>query len=196
MDWTVLYGWLEQKSGVSYDPNDDLNSLQGEIAFTEPFTWAMKINFIIEDMNNAIETIEEYSYELTDDMPSEDDLIKNIKEHVIDNNLVRIINSVKQKIGLSINPITDEEGVLENVNSLRDLIMTMNAFPLEELQKRKWFETYEEESENALSDILEIHKNDLIDIHQSIESLVEDASFIDEDDEDFEDMDMDMDDDE
>lgn len=192
MDWEKIYGWLEQKSGVSYDPNEDLGAIQGDTAFTDTFTWGLKITFILDDMASAIETVEEYRSELTEDLPPRDKLEKGIKEHII-RHLAENINSVKRQLGMSITPIDDEEDVLTNATTLRDLIMTLSSLSIEELQKRDWFETYDEETDGALTESLELHKNDLTDIHQTIETILESDDY-DDDDED--EMDMDIEDDE
>ncbi|MBR5296380.1 MAG: hypothetical protein IKU29_00715 [Parabacteroides sp.] len=198
MDWGIIYEWLDQKAGVSYDPNEDLNSIINDVAFTDPFFWCMKISFILDDMDAAIETVDEYHNELTEELPPREKLKKGIEENVI-SHLSSNINSVKQKLGLSINPITDVESVLENATTLRDLIMTLSSFTIEELQKRGWFDEYEDQTDNALSETLEIHKNDLIDISQTIETIrentfIEDEDEFDEDNEDDEDVDMEMED--
>ena len=198
MDWGIIYEWLDQKAGVSYDPNEDLNSIINDVAFTDPFFWCMKISFILDDMDNAIETVDEYHNELTEELPPREKLKKGIEENII-SHLSSNINSVKQKLGLSINPITDAESVLENATTLRDLIMSLSSFTIEELQKRGWFDEYEEQTDNALSETLEIHKNDLIDISQTIETIrentsIEDEDEFDEDNEDDEDVDMEMED--
>lgn len=198
MDWGIIYEWLDQKSGVSFDPNEDLNSIINDVAFTDPFFWCMKISFILDDMDAAIETVDEYHNELTEELPPREKLKKGIEENII-SHLSSNINSVKQKLGLSINPITDAESVLENATTLRDLIMSLSSFTIEELQKRSWFDEYEEQTDNALSEILEIHKNDLIDISQTIETIRENTSIEDEDEfdegnEDDEDVDMEMED--
>lgn len=198
MDWGIIYEWLDQKSGVSFDPNEDLNSIINDVAFTDPFFWCMKISFILDDMDAAIETVDEYHNELTEELPPREKLKKGIEENII-SHLSSNINSVKQKLGLSINPITDAESVLENATTLRDLIMSLSSFTIEELQKRSWFDEYEDQTDNALSEILEIHKNDLIDISQTIETIrentsIEDEDEFDEDNEDDEDVDMEMED--
>ncbi len=198
MDWGIIYEWLDQKAGVSYDPNEDLNSIINDVAFTDPFFWCMKISFILDDMDTAIETVDEYHNELTEELPPREKLKKGIEENII-SHLSSNINSVKQKLGLSINPITDAESVLENATTLRDLIMSLSSFTIEELQKRSWFDEYEEQTDNALSETLEIHKNDLVDISQTIETIrentsIEDEDEFDEDNEDDEDVDMEMED--
>ena len=115
-----------------------------------------------------------------------------MKEHII-RHLAENINSVKRQLGMSITPIDDEEDVLTNATTLRDLIMTLSSLSIEELQKRDWFETYDEETDGALTESLELHKNDLTDIHQTIETILESDDY-DDDDED--EMDMDIEDDE
>lgn len=192
MDWEAIFNWLEQKSGVSYDLNDDISAISGDTAFTEPFFWQIKISFILEDMESAIETVEEYRSELTEDLPPREKLQKGIENEYV-RKLTENINNVKHQLGMSITPINDAEDVLTNVGALFELISTMKALPIDSLQTREWFDKFDEENDNILTDVLELHKNDLVDIHQTVETIVESLNGDDEDDDD--DMDMDMDED-
>lgn len=192
MDWEAIFNWLEQKSGVSYDLNEDISAISGDTAFTEPFLWQIKISFILEDMESAIETVEEYRSELTEDLPPKEKLQKGIENEYV-RKLTENINNVKRQLGMSITPINDAEDVLTNVGGLFELISTMKALPIDSLQTREWFDKFDEENENILTDVLELHKNDLVDIHQTVETIVE--SLNNDDDEDDDDMDMDMDED-
>ena len=190
MDWEVIFDWLEQKSGVSYDLNDDLSEIKGDAAFVEPFFWQMKIAFILEDMDSAIETVEENRSELTEDLPPREKLKKGIENEYV-RKLAENINAVKKQLGMSITPINDAEDISVNASALYELISTLKAFDIGSLQTREWFDRYDEMSDNVLTEVLELHKNDLPDIHETIESIVE--SLNDEYDDD--DMDMDMDED-
>ena len=192
MDWEAIFNWLEQKSGVSYDLNEDISAISGDTAFTEPFFWQIKISFILEDMESAIETVEEYRSELTEDLPPREKLQKGIENEYV-RKLAENINNVKRQLGMSITPINDAEDVLTNVGGLFELISTMKALPIDSLQTREWFDKFDEENDNILTDVLELHKNDLVDIHQTVETIVESLNNDDEDDDD--DMDMDMDED-
>ena len=192
MDWEAIFNWLEQKSGVSYDLNDDLSAIGGDTAFLEPFFWQMKIAFILEDMDAAIETVEENHNELTEDLPPREKLQKGIENEYV-RKLAENINAVKKQLGMSITPINDAEDVSINSAALYELISTLKAFDLGSLQTREWFDKYDEATDNALTEVLELHKNDLPDIHETIESIIE--SLNDEDDNDDDDMDMDMDED-
>lgn len=189
MDWEAIFSWLEQKAGVSYDPSDDISEIGGDTAFTQPFFWQTKISFIIEDMESAIETVEEYRFELTEDLPPRDKLQKGIENEYV-RKLAENINAVKKQLGMSITPINDVEDVLTNAGALFELISTLEAFPIDSLESRDWFDKYDEMSDNALTEVLELHKNDLVDIHQTIETIVE--SLNEDDDNDDEDMDMDL----
>lgn len=191
MDWEAIFNWLEQKSGVSYDLNEDISAISGDTAFTEPFLWQIKISFILEDMESAIETVEEYRSELTEDLPPKEKLQKGIENEYV-RKLTENINNVKRQLGMSITPINDAEDVLTNVGALFELISTMKALPIDSLQTREWFDKFDEENDNILTDVLELHKNDLVDIHQTVETIVESLNNDDEDDDD---MDMDMDED-
>lgn len=190
MDWEKIFNWLEQKTGVSYDLNEDITSIGGDTAFGEPFFWQLKISFILEDMDAAIEAVEEHRYELTEDLPSKEKLQKGIENEYI-RKLKENVNNVKRQLGMSITPIKDADDVLTNVGALYELISTMKTFPINSLQAREWFDKYDEASDNVLTETLELHKNDLVDIHQSVETIVESLRDDDEDDE----MDMDMDED-
>ena len=190
MDWEAIFNWLEQKSGVSYDLSEDISAISGDTAFTEPFFWQIKISFILEDMESAIETVEEYRSELTEDLPPREKLRKGIENEYV-RKLTENINNVKRQLGMSITPINDAEDVLTNVGGLFELISTMKALPIDSLQTREWFDKFDEENDNILTDVLELHKNDLVDIHQTVETIVESLNNDDEDDDD--DMDMDED---
>lgn len=190
MDWEAIFNWLEQKSGVSYDLNEDISAISGDTVFTEPFFWQIKISFILEDMESAIETVEEYRSELTEDLPPREKLQKGIENEYV-RKLTENINNVKRQLGMSITPINDAEDVLTNVGGLFELISTMKALPIDSLQTREWFDKFDEENDNILTDVLELHKNDLVDIHQTVETIVE--SLNNDDDEDDDDMDMDED---
>lgn len=192
MDWEAIFNWLEQKSGVSYDLSEDISAISGDTAFTEPFFWQIKISFILEDMESAIETVEEYRSELTEDLPPREKLQKGIENEYV-RKLTENINNVKRQLGMSITPINDAEDVLTNVGGLFEIISTMKALPIDSLQTREWFDKFDEENDNILTDVLQLHKNDLVDIHQTVETIVESLNGDDEDDDD--DMDMDMDED-
>lgn len=181
MDWKVLYDWFTQKAGVSYDFNEDIGEIDGDTAFNETFFWSMKIGFILDDMESAIEVVEENWRELTEDLPPRDKLKKLFTEDTI-SKLAKNINDVKKKLGLKIDELTDAEDIMENVVGLRDLISMLSVFSIEDLQKRNWFEEYDESSDGLLSDTLGIHKNDLVDIHQNIETILE--GYNDDEDED------------
>lgn len=190
MDWEKVFSWLEQKTGVSYDLNEDISSIGGDIAFSQPFFWQMKISFILDDMDAAIEAVEDFHDELTEDLPSRSKLQKEIENEYI-RKLAENVNNVKRQLGMSITQLNDGEDILMNVGGLFELISTMKVFPIDSLQTREWFDNYDEASENVLTDTLGLHKNDLVDIHQTIETIIESLTDDDDDldDDDIEDID-------
>lgn len=191
MDWTTIFDWLEQKTGVSYDLNDDLSEIGGYVAFDQPFFWQVKISFIVEDMENAIAAVDEYKNELTEDLPPRAKLKKGIESEYI-RRLAENINFVKKSLGMAITPIKSEEDVLTNVSALHELISTMKSFPIDSLQTREWFNKYDESTDNVLTEVLELHENDIIDIHQAVETIIESFND-DEDDEDADEDEVDAD---
>jgi hypothetical protein len=192
MDWTILFEWLEQKTGVSYDLNDAMSDIDGDTAFSEPFLWYINISFVVEDMENAIQAVEDFRNELTEDLPSKTKIQKFIENEYI-RRLTENINNVKKQLGMAITPIRDAADVATNVTALYELISTMETVSIENLKTREWFEKYDEANDNVLTDVLELHQNDLIDIHQTIETIVE--SLNDDDDDDDDDIDADLEED-
>ena len=183
MDWTILFDWLEQKTGVSYDLNDAMSDIDGDVAFSEPFLWYINISFVVEDMENAVQAVEDFRNELTEDLPSKTKIQKFIENEYI-RRLTENINNVKKQLGMAITPIRDAADVATNVTALYELISTMETVSIENLKTREWFEKYDEANDNVLTDVLELHQNDLIDIHQTIETLVESLNDDDDDDDD------------
>lgn len=188
MDWEEIYTWLEQKSGVSYNFNEDIQEISGDVIFTDTFFWATKIDFILDDLDDALEVIDEHRREIIDTMPTYTHLKKGLINDTV-TKITNVINSIKKTLGLEIIPIHDEEDILTNAITLRDLVSIMKSFSLEDIQKRNWFDTYNENFDEVLSELFNIHKNDLVDIHQTIETIME--SLDDDDDDSFEDMDED-----
>ena len=180
MDWTILFDWLEQKTGVSYDLNDAMSDIDGDVAFSEPFLWYINISFVVEDMENAVQAVEDFRNELTEDLPSKTKIQKFIENEYI-RRLTENINNVKKQLGMAITPIRDAADVATNVTALYELISTMETVSIENLKTREWFEKYDEANDNVLTDVLELHQNDLIDIHQTIETIVESLNDDDDD---------------
>ena len=178
MDWEAVYSWLEQHSGVSYDLNDDINQIKGDVAFTETFTWATKISLILDELDDALDVIDENHRELTEDLPGRDDF----KRMLVADTIMKILNEVngiKRQLGITPTKIKTVNELLQHVNALRDLINMLKINPIEDIIKDKLFEKYEDENDDAFSELLDIHKNDMTNLWETVRSVVD---YIEDDD--------------
>ena len=178
MDWEAVYSWLEQHSGVSYDLNDDINQIKGDVAFTETFTWATKISLILDELDDALDVIDENHRELTEDLPGRDDF----KRMLVTDTIMKILNEVngiKRQLGITPTKIKTVNELLQHVNALRDLINMLKINPIEDIIKDKLFEKYEDENDDAFSELLDLHKNDMTNLWETVRSVVD---YIEDDD--------------
>lgn len=178
MDWEAVYSWLEQHSGVSYDLNDDINQIKGDVAFTETFTWATKISLILDELDEALDVIDENHRELTEDLPGRDDF----KRMLVADTIMKILNEVngiKRQLGITPTKIKTVNELLQHVNALRDLINMLKINPIEDIIKDKLFEKYEDENDDAFSELLDLHKNDMTNLWETVRSVVD---YIEDDD--------------
>lgn len=190
MDWEAVYSWLEQHSGVSYDLNDDINQIKGDVAFTETFTWATKISLILDELDEALDVIDENHRELTEDLPGRDDF----KRMLVTDTIMKILNEVngiKRQLGITPTKIKTVNELLQHVNAIRDLINMLKINPIEDIIKDKLFEKYEDENDDAFSELLDLHKNDMTNLWETVRSVVD---YIEDDDDesDWDDFEQDL----
>ena len=178
MDWEAVYSWLEQHSGVSYDLNDDINQIKGDVAFTETFTWATKISLILDELDEALDVIDENHRELTEDLPGRDDFKRMLVTYTI-MKILNEVNGIKRQLGITPTKIKTVNELLQHVNALRDLINMLKINPIEDIIKDKLFEKYEDENDDAFSELLDLHKNDMTNLWETVRSVVD---YIEDDD--------------
>ena len=79
--WPEIYNFFEQYAGVSYNFVEDLQSLSGDAIFIETYDWQAKKDDILENLQEALDCIEEYGQYLGEDMPSKQDLKKIVDNY-------------------------------------------------------------------------------------------------------------------
>lgn len=179
--WQEIYGWLEQHSGVSYDFNEDISKISGSVAFIEPYDWFVAIDNIFDGLDDAMDVIDDYSRMLPDNFPSKTELKKFISGHVI-GRVLEIVNYVKQMMSIEQTEINKYSELMEHVRAMSDLIIMISDYSMEDIIKDDMFEKYDEDNDNVLTDKLNIHKNDMPNIHSVVTTIRDD--YFTEDDED------------
>lgn len=168
-----IYMWLEQYSGVSYDFNEDISNITGNKAFIDPFEWHISIENILERLNDALSTIDKYHNLLTEDLPNRTDLKKYISGMVL-NRILNVLNDIKLQLHIEQSEINSYDELIKQVMVITQLIDMMVDNTLEDIIKNNMFEKYDEENDNVLTDMLNMHKNDVPNIHFTVSSIRQD----------------------
>lgn len=192
IDWNLIYNWLEQHSGVSYNFDDDFASIAGDVAFDSPVFWSTTIGLVLDKLDEALDIIDEYGYSMTDDMPSKDEL-KRIFANACISNILTSVNHIKSSLNIPIEKISTVEDMSNQVNALKDFILLAKLTPVEEFVKEETFRNFEDANDDILEDKFSIHVNDLPSMWETISSIVE--TLKEDEIEDIEDGDEDIDED-
>jgi hypothetical protein len=109
---------------------------------------------------------------LTEDLPNRTELKKLITTDVL-SGLVKIIDSIEQKLNIDPVDINNVDTLHIVIETLFDIVEEMTTHSIEEILKTDWFEDYNNENDDILSVKMGIHKNDLTNMHYTIQSIVD-----------------------
>lgn len=170
-----VYDWLEQWSGSPYDLTEEIELVSSDMAFTEPYCWKLTIGLIIDNLAEAIDIINTYGDNLPEELPSKGELVKVLTAYVLCE-LIDVVNHVKQQMNISNTDIKSVNDLYNNVTVLTDLIDMLTEHDMDEIIKDNLFEKYNEENDDMFTEVLDIYKNDLTNIHFAIDSIRENYS--------------------
>lgn len=174
--WPEIYNFFEQFAGVSYNFVEDLQELDGNAIFIETYAWQAKKDDILENLQDALDCIEENAQYLGEDMPSKQDLKKIVASYVL-GELVRDLNSIKQTLHIEVNDICsfdDLENQLYVISMLVEMLANNN---LDTLLSENMFDTYikeEEDDDNEFVTVLGLSSNDVPNLSFTVTSIRED----------------------
>lgn len=180
--WNDIYNFLERYSGVSYDFSEEFEKISGYTAFIEPYQWHSGITNILKDLQDALDTIEEFGDNLHEDMPNKNDLKKIIAGYVL-RQLIANINSIKTILNVDVTDISNYDDLENQIGLIGDLLDMMISNSLDDILKHDLYTKYEEDEDGGgFMDVLGIHKNDITNISFTVTSIREDyfASLEDE----------------
>ena len=182
--WQDIYDFLERFSGVSYDFQEDLDNISGYKAFIEPYEWHSGIMLILENLEEALDIVDEFGDELYEDLPNKRDLKKIIATYVL-SKLIKNINDIKKVLNIEPTDICNFDDLENQIGILGALIDMLISNSLDDILKHDLFDKYEEDSDGGgFVDILGIHKNDMASLSFIVTSIREDYfASLDEDEE-------------
>ena len=180
---TEIYLWLESRSGIPYNLEDEVVELMTDIVATDPYRWMMGIRNIIDLTKDAVDVVNDYDDQIPDDLPPARKIKSMIAEYAR-NNVRLIISNAFHVLGLSVPEIIP----LAKLTTLWNMAVAMNGLVLEltenkddEESNQKWFEKYNDNYVDIFTDNFEIAKQDLQMISTNIDSI---RAFHAEDEED------------
>lgn len=179
-----IYTWMEQYSGVSYDFNDDIKDISGDVIYIEPIVWRIGICDILDNLKDAVEIIDEYGTSAPDDLPSKTEMKKLLTQHIIER-LLSIINKIKRQLNIEQVDIERFDVLIKHVELLSRLVEFMIQHSMEDIARHNLFEKFDDDNGNEYSEILNITKGDIANMHIFVTSTREDyfESLDDDDDE-------------
>lgn len=182
--WQEIFNFLERYSGVSYDFSEDFSKISGNVLFIEPYQWKVTVNSILKQLEEALDCVEEYGDNLSDEMPSKKDLKKIIASYVL-GELIKNINHIKRILNIDDIDISDFDDLQHQIELLFDLVDILVNNSLDEILKNNMFEEYEDDDDGGgFVEVLGLHKNDMPNLSFTVLSIREDYfESLNEDDE-------------
>ena len=170
-----IYLWLESRTGIPFNFEDDITTLETDIVATDPDTWSLTIFNIIGLTKEAVDAVTDFEDEIPDDLPS----ARKIKSIIAENtrlNLRYIISKAFQTLGLVV-PESISAARLTDIRNItvafNDLVHKLSEDTVADISKTDWFDKYDEDHNDVFTDTMEITKQDLDNIQIAITSIRE-----------------------
>jgi hypothetical protein len=174
--WPEIYNFFEQFAGVSFNFIEDLQALDGNAIFIETYEWQTKKDDILENLQDALDCIEENGQYLGEDMPSKQDLKKIVASYVL-SELVKDLNSIKQTLNIEVNDIASFDDLENQLYVISMLVEMLANNSLDTLLSENLFATYiteEEDEDNEFETVLGLSANDVPNLSFTVTSIRED----------------------
>lgn len=171
--WSELFIWLERYSGVSYDFSEDIASIKGDIAFIYTYEWFNVISNLFDNLSEAIDVVDEFGDNLTDELPNKKK-VKNMLTSYVISNLLDNVNDIKRKLNIDIVDISNTDTLIQHINIIMELIQMLSENEMDDIFKQQLFEKHEEENGNTFTEILNIQKDDITNMYFTVSSIQQD----------------------
>ena len=171
--WSELFIWLERYSGVSYDFSEDIASIKGDIAFIDTYEWFNVISNLFDNLSEAIDVVDEFGDNLTDELPNKKK-VKNMLTSYVISNLLDNVNDIKRKLNIDIVDISNPDTLIQHINIIMELIQMLSENEMDDIFKQQLFEKHEEENGNTFTEILNIQKDDITNMYFTVSSIQQD----------------------
>ena len=170
LNWDILFPWIEARAGVAYNCDNELNDLDGDSIFTDPYGWYVDYLNILDHLRDITDVIKNYSDELPDDFGSETDVLKFVNEYFT-NRFLTIINGIESKLLMNQTAPKDMSELNNVCETLHEYVEIFVNEDLEDIENLELIDKYDEENDNVLKETFNVHQSDCDKIYQIIESI-------------------------
>jgi len=174
--WPEIYNFFEQFAGVSYDFVEDIDVIIGDTVFIDPTRWNNTVSRILDNLEDALDCIEEYGHFLGEDMPSKNDLKKFVASYVL-GELVSNINSIKRKLNIETEDISNFDELEQQLYTIGQLVEMLKSNSLDEILEKDLFNTYlveDDDEDNPFVTVLGLHENDVTNLSFTVTAIRDD----------------------
>lgn len=168
LDWNDIYIFLERHSGLSYDFSDEFSRIGGYEIFINPYEWIETVDLILENLEDALECIEDWSDEIPDYMPGKDDLKKIMSESIL-SLIIKNINDTKRTLGIDRTTINGYDNLFNQAHLLAELVTLINESTIDDIIKSDIFNS--DKDEDNIVNIFNIHKRDIPNMCITVRSI-------------------------
>lgn len=170
---TEIYCWIESRTGVSYDFNQELMEMSKDAIFFEPGEFKISYYQIRNELTECCFAIDEFRDQIPDDLPRYDEL-KRLFVGTVLSGITNIISGILDR--LNIKELTfNSIGELDNtVNMLVSLCDMFRNNSIEDITNNMMFERLNGEYDNGLTDTFELVSSDITNMYYVYDSIVSD----------------------
>lgn len=170
LDWESLFPWIESRAGVAYNCDNDLNDLDGDSIFVDPYGWYIDYLNILDHLRDITTVIKDYSDEIPDDFGSETDVLKFVNEYFT-SRFLTIVNGIESKLLMTQTPLRSMSELNTICETLHEYVEIFINEDLADIQNQELIDKYNEENDNILTETFNVHQADCEKIYQIIESI-------------------------
>ena len=175
-----VYNWIDSRTGVSYDFNQELTSMSKGLLINNPNEFRFSYIELINELNECMTAIKTYREEIPEDFPGYKKLQEMFAATVLDG-LDRILHSYMDELNLKYVQISTIDELTATVESMCELINLFRINSVDDIIDKKLFEKLDNEFDNIFTDRYELITDDIMNLSVIIESLQE--AYDDTDDE-------------
>ena len=128
-----IYTFFEEYSGVSYDFTSGLQEISGDKIFIAPYDWQTGINTLLEDLNNALDCIEENADKIPDNLPGKPEFKKLVASYLL-GGIIENLNYIKKILYIDPVDISSYEELEEHLYAVGKLVDMLVNNSLEDAQ--------------------------------------------------------------